>query len=329
MSLSGETIGVVIPAFRVADQIESVIRGVPDFVDAIIVVEDASPDDTAARVERLADPRVTLIRHNINQGVGGAVRTGFTEALRRNLDVVVKMDGDDQMDPSEMPRLLAPLLAGRADMAKGNRYHDLRSLRQMPKVRILGNAGLTFLIKLASGYWQMFDPTNGYFAIRTEILRRIELSKLPSRYYFESGFLIYLGIIGAVVEDVPIAARYGQEHSSLSVGRTLLEFPPRLFWGLLRRLFWRYTVYDFSPVSLFLILGFPLLIGGIWFGWKAWWQGAAAGTPASAGTVMLAAMPIIFGFQLILQALVVDIGNVPRQPLSSAPDKSRNAHAPD
>lgn len=320
--IRGERIAVVIPAYRVARQIEKVLAGIPDFVERIIVVDDAGPDDTAARVERVTDPRVTLIRHNANRGVGGAMKTGFAEAIRSGMDIVVKMDGDDQMDPAAMGRLLAPVIAGRADMAKGNRYQDFASLKKMPTIRIIGNAGLTFLIKLASGYWNMFDPTNGYFAIRTGTLARMNMNRLPDRYFFESGFLVQLGIIGAVVEDVAIPARYGDEDSSLSVTRTLFEFPPRLIWGMMRRVFWRYFVYDFSAVTLFLITGFPLLIGGAWYGYHGWMKGINTGKPATAGTVMLAAMPLIIGFQLLLQALVVDIQNVPRSPLSAPDAKS-------
>jgi len=315
--LHGERIAVVIPAYRVARHIEKVLAGVPDFVERIIVVDDAGPDDTAARVERLSDPRITLIRHDANRGVGGAMKSGFVEAIDSGMDIVVKMDGDDQMDPAAMGRLLAPLIAGRADMAKGNRYQDFASLKKMPTIRIIGNAGLTFLIKMASGYWSMFDPTNGYFAIRTGTLARMSMNRLPDRYFFESGFLVQLGIIGAVVEDVAIPARYGDEESSLSVSRTLFEFPPRLIWGMMRRVFWRYFVYDFSAVSLFLLTGFPLLIGGAWYGYHGWMAGIRAGKPATAGTVMLAAMPLIIGFQLLIQALVVDIQNVPRTPLST------------
>ncbi|MFH0982676.1 MAG: glycosyltransferase family 2 protein [Planctomycetota bacterium] len=326
--ITGVKVGVVIPCYRVADQIERVLRGIPDFVHSIIVVEDDGRDDTAARVRAFADDRITLLTHSVNQGVGAAMRTGFAEALRRNLDIVVKMDGDDQMDPAALPRLLAPLLRGQADMSKGNRYHNLVALRQMPPVRMVGNALLTFLVKLASGYWRMFDPTNGYLAIRTDVLRRLRLEKLPSRFFFESGLLIQLGILGAVVQDVPISARYGQGASSLSVGRTTLEFPPRLGWGLIRRLFWRYIVYDFSAVSVFLLLSIPLLVWGLWFGIGAWRRSVETGTPATAGTVMLAAMPIIMGFQLLLEAVVVDIGNVPRIPLSP-PLKAEERRVPD
>jgi glycosyltransferase involved in cell wall biosynthesis len=314
--LDGVRVGVVIPAYRVAAHIEQVIHGIPRFVSAIVVVDDKSPDDTAARVERLADPRVTLIRHDVNQGVGGAMISGFRECIRQKLDVVVKMDGDDQMDPAHMPRILEPLLDGRADMAKGNRYSSLESLKQMPLVRVAGNAGLTFLVKMASGYWNTFDPANGYIAIRTSVLERLDLASLPKRYFFESGFLIELGIQRAVIVDVPIHARYGDERSSLSVPRTLIGFPPRLVFGLLRRLFWRYFVHDFSAVSVFLLCGIPSLLFGAAYAAYWYWGPHMRGEIATAGDVMETAMPIILGVQFILQAVVLDVQGVPRTPLS-------------
>ena len=314
--LARHRIGVVVPAYRVARHIEQVVRGLPSYVRSIIVVVDASPDDTRARVEALADPRVTLLVHETNQGVGGAMQTGFREALRQDLDLVVKMDGDDQMDPAEMPRLLRPLIEGRADMTKGNRYEHIQALKSMPGVRIVGNAGLTFLVKLASGYWSNFDPANGYVALRTDVLRRIDLARLHKRYFFESGFLIQLGILRAVIEDVAIPARYGDERSSLSIPRTLFGFPPRLLWGFCRRIFWRYFVYDFTAVSAYLLLGLPSLLWGLVYGSLVWWEVQEGAGDATAGQVMLAAMPIILGVQMLSQSLALDIQSVPRQPLS-------------
>jgi hypothetical protein len=186
----------------------------------------------------------------------------------------------------------------------------------MPLVRIMGNAGLTFLVKLASGYWHIFDPANGYLAVRTDVLRRIRLSNLPQRYFFESGLLIELGTRRAVVEDVTIAARYGAEHSSLSISRTLLGFPPRLVWGLMRRVFWRYFMHDFTALSVFLLMGTPLVAFGFLYGLNAYMHMLRTGIPATAGMVMLSAMPIILGVQLILQAIVLDVQSVPRDPIS-------------
>ncbi|MBI5431233.1 MAG: glycosyltransferase family 2 protein [Planctomycetes bacterium] len=314
-TLEGAKVGVIVPAYRVARQIENVIRGIPSWIETIIVVEDKSPDDTAERVEKLADPRVVLIRHAENQGVGGAMRSGFREALKRKLDVIVKMDGDDQMDPVHLAHFVEPLLDGDADVTKGNRYHSPTSLAAMPKVRIIGNAGLTFMVKAASGYWANFDPANGYIAFRRELLERMQIDRLPSRYFFESGLLIELGILRAVVRDVPIDARYGDEHSSLSIPRTLFGFPPRLFAGLVKRVFWRYFVYDFSAVSIFVLLGLPMLLFGVGLGVYLWYDYAAQGINAPPGMVMFAAMPIILGFQMLLQAVVLDVTGVPKFPV--------------
>lgn len=327
LDLNGVKVGVVIPCYKVERHIESVIRGIPQEIRSLIVVVDASPDGTRAAVEKLADPRVTLLVHEKNGGVGSAMQTGFREALRQGLDIVVKMDGDDQMDPEHLPRLLAPLLEGHADVTKCNRYSSLDSLKQMPAIRIVGNAGLTFLVKLASGYWNNFDPANGYVALRTSVLERLDLARLPRRYFFESGLLIALGIQRAVVQDVAAPARYGDERSSLSIPRTLLGFPPRLILGFVRRIFWRYFVHDFSAVSLYILLGLPLVAFGASYALYWMIRNRAEGQVAPAGDVMLAAMPIILGVQLLLQAAALDIQGVPRRPLSP-PLRRRTGEAP-
>jgi glycosyltransferase involved in cell wall biosynthesis len=317
--LSRYSIGVVIPAYRVSRHIEQVIRGLPAFVRTIIVVVDASPDDTYDKVAKLADPRVVLLRHEVNQGVGGAMQTGFRKALELGLDVVVKMDGDDQMDPAELPRLIEPLLEGVADVTKGNRYEHVAALKSMPAIRIFGNAGLTFLVKLASGYWNLFDPANGYVALRGDLLQRVDIDKLHKRYFFESGFLIQLGIMRAVVKDIAIPARYGDEKSSLSITRTLFGFPPKLLWGFVRRIFWRHFVYDFTALSLYFLLGLPSLLWGVIYGSIVWLEVQATKVDATAGQVMLSAMPIILGVQFLTQCFAFDIQNVPKQPLCSGP----------
>ncbi len=308
-------VAVVVPAYRVEDQVEEVLRTLPSWVQSVIVVDDCSPDRSAERVTALRDARVRLVRHERNLGVGGAVVTGFREALRSGADVVVKMDGDGQMDPAHLPRLLAPLARHEADLTKGNRYRTLRTLEGMPLVRRLGNAALTFLVKLASGHWRMFDPTNGYLAVRAELLRRIDLDRLPKGYFFECGLLIELGLARAKVEDVPIPARYRGERSSLSIGSALIGFPIRLLAGCARRVVRQYFLYDFSAASLFLAIGIPLTCFGVGFGVTQWYRSAVTGVTASTGTVMLAALPVILGFQLLLQALVLDIASAPSEPV--------------
>ena len=308
-------VAVVIPAYRAAESISNVVKGIPAWVDTIYVVDDASPDETRARVRAMADPRVRLLVHETNRGVGGAMVTGYRQALRDGMDICVKMDADDQMDPAYLPALIEALVSGRADYAKGNRFHDTKALREMPFIRKVGNAGLSFLIKAASGQWHVFDPTNGYTAIHRAALDALDLAKLHPRYFFESSMLIMLRRIAAVVEDVPMPARYGVTPSHLSVGRTVLEFPWLLLRHGLRRILWQYFVVDFNAVSLFLVSGVPLVGYGVLFGLYHWIDSYRRNVLTPTGTVMLAVLPLILGFQLLLQALVLDVQNAPRRPL--------------
>ena len=258
--IEGRTLAVVIPAYRVEREIAGVIGGMPAHVDRIIVVDDASPDGTSQIVEALGDSRVQLIRHSRNQGVGGAMATGFGAALEAGSDLVVKCDGDGQMDPRDIPVLLRPILAGRAEYSKGCRFHHFRDLSAMPRTRLGGNIALTFLTKFASGYWHVLDPQNGFVAIRADVLRRLPLARLSRGYFFENDMLIRLNALEARVEDVPLPSHYGGETSSLRPGRALLEFPFRLVGGFFRRLFWRYLFYDVSPVAIFFLSGSALFL---------------------------------------------------------------------
>lgn len=311
----GLQVCVVVPAYQAAYMIEKMLNGIPAWVDAIYVVDDASPDETGARVRAVTDPRVRLLAHEVNRGVGGAMVTGYRHALREGMDIFVKMDADDQMDARYLRTLIEPLVSGRADYTKGNRFHDTRALRQMPLLRKVGNAGLSFLIKAASGQWHVFDPTNGYTAIHREALAALDLDKLHPRYFFESSMLIMLRKIGAVVEDVPIPARYEGAPSHLRIGPTAFAFPWLLMREGLRRILWQYFIVDFNAVSLFLLSGIPLLGYGLFFGVYHWIDSYRRNVLTPTGTVMLAVLPLILGFQLLLQALVLDVQNVPRRPL--------------
>ena len=310
-------VAVIIPAYRAADTIEKVLSGIPAWVDAVYVVDDASPDETGSRARAVADPRVRLLAHEVNRGVGGAMVTGYGQALSDGMDICVKMDADDQMDPAYLSQLIEPLISGRADYAKGNRFHDADALRQMPLVRKVGNAGLSFLIKASSGQWHIFDPTNGYTAIHRAALAALDLRKLDPRYFFESSMLISLRRVGAVVEDVPMPARYGDESSHLSIGRTLTQFPWLLLRNGVRRILWQYFIVDFTPVSLFLVFGGPLVTYGTLFGLYHWIDSYRRNVLTPTGTIMLATLPLILGFQLLLQALVLDVQNAPRRSLQT------------
>ncbi len=310
-------VAVVIPCYKVEKHIASVIRSLPDIVSLIVVVDDASPDRFVERVRELGDARVVLIRHEKNLGVGGAMVSGYEECLRRGADLIVKVDGDGQMDPAELPRLIAPLLRGEADYTKGNRWHHVSNLLSMPAIRRVGNLSLSFLTKFVSGHWKIFDPCNGYTAIRASALKRIPLDRLARDYYFEISLLVELGILGAVIRDVPMPAIYGEEKSSLRIGRILTSFPFRLCRSLFRRTWNQYFIRDFGPVTLFLVSGGFLMLWALVFGGIIWGRSLVSGVPATAGTVMMSAMPFLMGFQLLLQAVVMDMSNRPGVPVSA------------
>jgi glycosyltransferase involved in cell wall biosynthesis len=311
-------LAVVIPAYHVADTIEVVIKELPRYLRHIIVVDDASPDNTSALVETLAsgDRRIVLIRHAHNQGVGGAMQSGFKKALELGAQVVVKVDGDHQMDAAYIPALVTPLLEGKADYAKGNRFRDFESLRHMPLIRRVGNLGLSFLTKAATGYWNCFDPTNGFFAIRAEMLEQLPLERIDRGYFFETSMLAHLYLLGAFVLDVPMPARYRGERSSLSIWRVLFEFPVKLLVTLLRRLTLRYFLFDFSMVSVYLLTGIPLILFGLIFGSLKWIQYYRLGVAAPTGTVILPTLALILGIQILLSAIEIDMNAAPKSPRS-------------
>lgn len=313
-------IAVVIPCYRVEPEIGAVLAAVPGYVRHILVIDDASPDSTAELVADAAksDSRIELIRHAKNMGVGGALKTGFARALELGAQVVVKLDGDGQMDATHLPDLLVPLLKGQADYTKGNRFRDFQALQHMPLVRRIGNMGLGFLAKVATGYWNLFDPTNGYVAIHADALAQLPLERVDNSYFFETSMLAHLYLIGAVVRDVPMPARYRGETSSLSVRRTLLEFPLKLLRTFLRRILLKNLIYDFSMESVYLLAGLPLVLFGLVFGSIKWVSYASQGIPAPTGTVMLPTLSVLLGIQFLIAAIEIDIRSTPKEPLSHA-----------
>jgi glycosyltransferase involved in cell wall biosynthesis len=309
-------IAVVIPCYRVGRKVLDVIAGIGPEVGWILVVDDACPDRSGDLVaSECRDPRVRVLHHAENQGVGGAVATGYRAALGTPAQVVVKLDGDGQMDPALVAYLCSTVLAGQADYAKGNRFHRLADVSGMPLVRLLGNAVLSFLTKLSSGYWQLFDPTNGYTAIHRAVLAELPLERVARRYFFESDLLYHLNQQRAVVADVPMRAFYADEQSGLSPGRVLLPFLFGNLRNFARRLVYSYFLRGFSLASIELLLALPLLAWGVAFGSWRWWLSAHDGEAATAGTVMLAALPLIIGSQLLLSWLNHDVAAEPRVPV--------------
>jgi glycosyltransferase involved in cell wall biosynthesis len=307
-------IAVVIPSYRVKQHILQVIETIPQGVARIYVVDDACPDGSGRWVEAHGqDARVTVLYNTTNLGVGGAVMAGYRQAAADGMDVIVKMDGDGQMDAAALPGLVAPILRGEADYTKGNRFYDLAQISRMPLARIVGNAALSFMTKISSGYWDLFDPTNGYTALHARLVPKLPMSKISRRYFFETDMLFRLNIIRAVVVDVPMDAKYGAETSNLQISKVLFDFSFKHIRNTFKRVFYNYFLRDLSLASLELVLGMLLIASGVSMGGWFWIQSAQTGVTASAGSVMLVALQIIVALQLLLGFLAYDIAAVPRR----------------
>jgi glycosyltransferase involved in cell wall biosynthesis len=313
-------ISVVIPCYKVCEHVLAVIAQVPSYVSSIYVVDDCCPEETGRYVkENCRDPRVRVLFHERNTGVGGATISGYRHALADGATVIVKIDGDGQMDPNLVNRFVEPILSGKADYTKGNRFFDIELLAAMPRIRIFGNSTLSLINKATSGYWNIMDPTNGYTAIHSDLLRRIPLEKLDHRYFFESDMLFRLNIARAVVMDIPLQSRYGGEASSLNVSRVAVEFPGKYLSRFIKRIFYSYFLRDFNAGTIEIVVGVLLLLAGTAFGVLRWYISGETGVPATSGQVMLAALPILLGFQLLISAVAFDIANVPTIPLHLSP----------
>ena len=311
--IKNKKIAAVIPSYKVSSHIKKVITTLPDFIDTVIVIDDKCPQESGNLIQLLNIPKVIVIFHKENLGVGGAVITGYKKAIELDSDIIVKIDGDGQMNPEYIKKLIQPILNDTADYTKGNRFSDFEALKKMPKIRLFGNSALSFLVKSCSGYWNIMDPTNGFTAINKTAILGLNLNTLSKRYFFESDILINLNIENVVVKDIPLPSIYKDEESSLSIAKVLFEFPPKLFKGFLKRIFYKYYIYDFNMASIYMLLGFPMFIFGFTYGGFAWYKSIETAIEATTGTVMLSALPIILGVQFLLQAISIDIDNIPRK----------------
>ena len=304
-------ISVVIPTYKVSKHIKDVVDALPNFIDNIIVVDDKCPQESSNIVKNL--DKVVLVNHNINQGVGGAVISGYRKALELNSDVVVKVDGDGQMDSKYIESLILPLIENKADYTKGNRFNDFQALNSMPKIRLFGNSVLSFMVKVASGYWNIMDPTNGFTAITSKAINGLNFDGLAKRYFFETDMLINLNLENCVVKDIPIPAKYENEESNLNIKNVMMTFPQKMLKGLAKRIFYKYYIYDFNMASVYLLFGLPMFLFGMIFGSYRWIVAIIQNIENSTGTIMLAVLPIILGVQFILQAISIDMNNIPKK----------------
>ena len=309
-------IAVVIPCYKVSKQLPGVIGNIGSEVSAIYCIDDACPQKSAQKAaESSTDSRLKVIQRTENGGVGAAVLTGYAAAIADGATIIVKLDGDGQMDPAFIPQLIRPILDAQADYVKGNRFYHLNSLKSMPRLRVLGNAGLSFLTKTSSGYWNLFDPTNGFTAIHSEVAKELDFERIHPRFFFESDMLFRLNLLRAVIQEVPMDAAYSDEKSNLNPWKSLLEFPVYNFKNFLKRLFYNYFLRNFSLASINLLLGLILCVFGTVFGLINWNVNAVRGIPATSGTVMVSALPIIIGFQMLIGFLAYDMSNVPSSPI--------------
>jgi len=307
ISLNPLTVCVVIPAFKVSEHIAKVVNSIGSEVTMIIVVDDSCPESSGRLLQKqLNEPRLEIIFHESNMGVGGAVKTGYKRALELGYEVIVKIDGDGQMDTSKIAALVSPIQKNESDYTKGNRFFEIEAIQQMPKIRIIGNLGLSFMTKFSTGLWHIFDPNNGFTAIRGATLKKLNLDKIDNRYFFESDMLFRLNLIQARVIDVPLPAIYGLEKSNLKVKRVLFEFPAKHTRNYLKRIAYTYYLRDFNLASVELPLGLTLSGFGLVLGGYRWINGIITATPTPTGTLILVAMSCLAGLQLILAFLSYD-----------------------
>ncbi|MBV8345687.1 MAG: glycosyltransferase family 2 protein [Candidatus Eremiobacteraeota bacterium] len=304
------TVCSVIPAYRARRTICDVVRSALRYCDEVVVVDDACPEKSGDSVRQTfaGHPSVHVLTRPRNGGVGAAVKTGLEKALALDVDVIVKLDADGQMDPSYIPSIVE-LFESDPNLAyvKGNRFFDSRVLGKMPAIRLFGNSFLSLFAKFASGYWNILDPTNGYLAFNGRLLPGVNWKSLADCYFFEISVLCEFGLKRATIAEMEMDTIYGQESSSLSIFRTLVAFPPKLAWLSLRRLLLQYFIFDINLGSLYVILGTALTAFGIGFGVFEWIQSAVTGIPRTTGTVMLGVLPLLMGFQLVLNALLYDV----------------------
>ena len=310
-------IAVAIPCYKVTQHVMGVIAAIGPDVCRIYAVDDACPDASGKFIEEHnTDPRVSVLYNPENRGVGGAIVTAYKAAIAEDMDIVVKIDGDGQMNPALLPQFVRPLLRKRADYSKGSRFYRPESVQGMPPMRLFGNAVLSFLTKVSCGYWNIMDPTNGYTAVRTKVLKELPLDKRESRYFFETDMLFRLYTIRAVVKDVPMDSVYADEESNLKIGKVLPEFLRKHLSRLGRRYAYNYLIRDFNVGTIYSLVGAALVLGGTLFGLLHWFMSNQKNLPASSGTVMLAALPIIIGIQCLIAFMHFDVDNVPNEPLS-------------
>jgi glycosyltransferase involved in cell wall biosynthesis len=310
INIKNNKIAVIIPYYNAQKHIVEVIDNIPVYINKIYIVDDRGNEELP--ISRINDNRLIVLNNQKNLGVGGAMKNGFKAAIADQMDIVIKMDADNQMDSSYIPELLHPLIKNKFQYSKGNRFKDLQALKNMPSIRKIGNLGLSFLTKMATGYWNNFDPTNGFFAIKVEILKKLNFNNIDNRYFFETSLIAELYHQEAKIFDVTMPAIYGEEKSSMKVWTIPFIFFPKLFKVFFQRIVKSYFLFDFNIASLYIITGLPLFFFGIGYGVYNWVYYSSKNILTPTGTIMIATITLILGFQLLLQAIQFDIQKAPK-----------------
>ena len=305
--LEGRTVAVVVPAHNEQELIVATLQGIPGFVDRVLLVDDASTDETAERARSLGDPRIEIVAHDRNRGVGAAILTGYRRALAERVDATAVMAGDNQMDPDELEELALPVVRDELDYAKANRLFTGRAWQLIPHSRYLGNAVLSLLTKIASGYWHVADSQAGYTVVSLRMLRLLDLDRIYTSYGFPNDMLVHLNVWNARVRDFPSRPIYGVgERSGIKIRRVV----PRISWLLFKGFFWRlrekYVIRDFHPLVFFYGLGFLMTLVGLVLGIVEVAL-RIAGNQITPATIVLVALLLISGSQFTLFAMWFDM----------------------
>lgn len=307
-------IAVVIPCFKVKKHILDVIKGIGPEVDVIYVIDDCCPENSGNFViENIKDPRVNVLFQEKNTGVGGAVIRGYQAAIKDNIDIIVKIDGDGQMNSSLINKFVHPLIHNSYSYSKGNRFFDISNLKGMPKLRLFGNAMLSFINKLSSGYWDIVDPTNGFTAINLKTLKKLPLDKISNDYFFESDMLFRLSLLNSKVVDISIASNYGDENSNLKIKSIITRFIYKHLQNFVKRFFYNYILRDIKIGTFEFIIGLLFLFFGLIYGGTQWYFNSLNNLATPTGTVVINAVLIILGIQFLLSFVHNDISENPNK----------------
>ena len=305
-------ITVILPCYKSKDKVLDVLQRLDESVTEIIVVDDCCPQQTGKFVqESFVDERLTVIWHEENRGVGGAMKSGFKKALKGSGEIFVKLDSDGQMAPELMPNFIKPIAEGHADYCKGNRFYNLDSLKEMPTIRLLGNSFLSFFSKLSCGYWNVMDPTNGYIAVHRKVIENIPVDKLDDRYFFETSLLFRMNTINALVLDIPMDAFYADEVSNLSIRKSMPTFLGKNMTLFFKRIFYNYFLRDFNIASVNLILGLLTFFFGLVFGYTNFINYNQQNLQTPTGVQLITVFLLIVGFQWLLSFFSYDMQKTP------------------